>query len=674
MKGKIISMTLVLLLFGTICMQAAAAGGDDPKTESDPVQILFTHDLHSRLDEYKTERRGSYSSNSIQGESEDALFIGGAARLKTAIDEKRTENPVTFVVDGGDFSMGTLYQTVYETEAAELTMLGRLGYDAVTLGNHEFDYRAQGIANMLNRAVENGREDKSLTLPYLVSANIDWKKNNSSDNKLIKDAMDKYGSKPYVIVEREGIRAGIYGVLGEVAESNAPESGLEFEDIVETSKEIVEQLKKEDVDIIICLSHSGTSEDTKRSEDEVLAKEVPEIDVIVSAHTHTTLEEPIVHGDTTIVSAGSYGGNLGALSVIPAENGRWKVKSYDLERMGEQIEQDRETTQQLQEYKEIINDSYLKEFGYTADQVLAENHVEFTQMAEFATELREDTLGNLIADSYVYAVAKAEGEQYRQIDMAVVPAGVVRDTFQKGQITVSDAFNVSALGIGADRKSGYPLVSVYLSGEELKTAAEVDVSISALMPEAQLYASGIKWAYNPNRLILNRATEIALVNKEVEDIPSGLYDSARAIDNDKLYRVVAGLYTAQMLGAVEDQSKGILKIIPKDEKGNVIEDFEQYIIHDGNGAEVKEWYALASYLESFDKNAAGISTVPSWYGDTQNRKVMQDTDNIVELVKNPNKIAVFIYVVLAVILVLLILLVRWIVRKWHRKSQEEADR
>ena len=72
--------------------------------------------------------------------------------------------------------MGTLYQTIYETEAPELTMMGRLGYDAVTLGNHEIDYRSEGVANMLHSAVENASQKMKLHLPALVSANIDWKK------------------------------------------------------------------------------------------------------------------------------------------------------------------------------------------------------------------------------------------------------------------------------------------------------------------------------------------------------------------------------------------------------------------------------------------------------------------------------------------------------------------
>lgn len=145
------------------------------------------------------------------------------------------------------------------------------------------------------------------------------------------------------------------------------------------------------------------------------------------------------------------------------------------------MEQDAEITAYLSDYKEIINEEYLSRFGYTADQVLAENDITFSEVDDLYAKLEESNLGNLISDSYIYAVKQAEGEDYEPIALAVVASGVIRDTFQKGEITVSDAFNVSALGIGADRITGYPLVSVYLTGAELKTVAEIDASVSPLM-------------------------------------------------------------------------------------------------------------------------------------------------------------------------------------------------
>ena len=243
-RKRMMSAAMAVLMTCSMCVTSTLAEDNKRKeAQEDRVTILFTHDMHSRLDEFKS----------------DSGMVGGIGRLKTEIDEKREENPATFLLDGGDFSMGTLYQTIYETDAAELTMLGRMGYDATTFGNHEFDYRAQGVANMFRSALENEAEDETLTLPQFVIANIDWEKNNDEDDQVIQKALADYGSTPYTVIERAGVRVGVYGVMGEDAEACAPESGLEFEDIVETSKEVVAELQKEDVDMIVCLSHIGTS-------------------------------------------------------------------------------------------------------------------------------------------------------------------------------------------------------------------------------------------------------------------------------------------------------------------------------------------------------------------------------------------------------------------------------
>lgn len=621
------------------------------RSQDKEVQVLFTHDMHSHLDPYKINKDGSIE------------LVGGFAKLKTTVDAKKQEKEATFLVDGGDFSMGTLYQTIYETEAPELTLMGQIGYDATTFGNHEFDYRSEGLSNMLHSAKRKAEKNPDLKLPALVSANIDWDKNTSKDNFLVRSAMEDYGSTPYTIVERGGVRVGMFGVLGEDADSCAPESGLEFEDIVETSKEVVKDMKEEDVDMIICLSHSGTFEDADNSEDEILAQEVPEIDIIVSGHTHTRLDKPIQYGNTYIVSAGCYCENLGDIDLIQKEDGRWQLDTYELTPLTAQVKENQAITTQLASYKETINQDYLSHFGYTFDQVIAQNAVDFSQMDSFAMEHKEDPLGSIIADSYIHAVQQAEGDAYEKAHVALTPSGVIRDTFQTGNITVSDAFNVSSLGIGADRIPGYPLVSVYLTGKELKTIAEIDVSVSKIMPTAQLYPSGLRWTYNPNRMFLNRVTNVEFMT----NVPYTNGKETEKIEDNKLYRVIAGLYSAQMLGTVQDMSMGLLKIQPKDKEGNPIQDFEKVIIHDQKGTEVKEWYALASYIDSMKENEAGISQVSSHYNDTENRKEEINSKNPIELLKNPNKFAWMLYGAIVIIILLIVFIVRWFLKRRKNK-------
>ncbi|MEG0902283.1 MAG: 5'-nucleotidase C-terminal domain-containing protein, partial [Clostridia bacterium] len=141
---------------------------------------------------------------------------------------------------------------------------------------------------------------------------------------------------------------------------------------------------------------------------------------------------------------------------------------------------------------------------------------------------------------------------------AVTATGIIRDTFAPGKLTVSDVFNVCSLGIGPDRVPGYPLISLYLTGAELKTAAEVDASISGLMDGSVLFASGGGWRYNTNRLLLNRVTEVWVTDAD---------GTLQPVRDDQLYRVVANLYMGQMLGSVNSKSFGLLALMPKDENG-----------------------------------------------------------------------------------------------------------
>lgn len=143
--------------------------------------------------------------------------------------------------------------------------------------------------------------------------------------------------------------------------------------------------------------------------------------------------------------------------------------------------------------------------------------------------------------------------------------------------------------------------------------------------------------------------------------------------DDKLYRVVADLYSGQMLGAVTDQSFGILSITPKDALGNPVEDMEDFIVHN-NGQEVKAWLAVARYMESLaDEDSDG--TIPEYYNETQNRKVMDDDRSLGAILKNPNKIAIALVCIVLAVIVILVLIVVLIVKlvKRRRRKRREAQ-
>ena len=615
------------------------------------VDIIFTHDTHSHLNSFTT---------IIDDEEKE---VGGFARINTLIREQKAKNPETLVIDGGDFSMGTLIQTVYETQAAELRMLGYLGCDVTTFGNHEFDYRSKGLANMLNSAVES--KD---TLPAMVVCNVDWESMEAAGltegQQLIRDAFDNYGVSDYVVLEKDDTDIAVVGVFGKDALACAPTCELQFKDPVEAVKETVKEIKeKEDVDMIVCVSHSGTWDDESKSEDELLAKGVPELDLILSGHTHTALEQPIVHGDTYIVSCGEYGKNLGEMSLTQKENGRWELASYELIPVTTDIAPDEETQKTIDSFMDTVDTDYLARFGYTKDLVLAENDIAFSTQKDLENIHTEHNLGDIMSDAYVYAVENAADFDGIPVDVAVVPSGTVRDTYAKGDITVEQVFNSFSLGIGADGVPGYPLISVYLTGKELKTAAEIDASVSDFMTTARLYNSGLNFTYNPHRMILNKVTDVYLDDgtQRIE------------LEDDKLYRVVADLYSGQMLSAVTDMSYGLLSLVPKYADGTPIEDFEDVIVTE-NGKELKAWDAIARYMESFeDTDGDGIANVPEYYSTTHYRKQVDDSRNIVDLVKNPNKFTAIIVGVIAVLILLvifIIVLIKKIVKKVRSRRKK----
>ncbi len=633
MKKKVLITGLLVAALGLGGMYGSGLAAE---TEEKTVDLMFVHDTHSHLNEFATVEDG------------ESQILGGFAKLKTLIDEQKEENPDTLLLDAGDFSMGTLVQVVYDEEASEIRMLGALGIEATTLGNHEFDYKASGLANMLNHAVESGD-----VLPSMVISNVDWESMEAAgftaDQQLLYDAFENYGVQEYIVTEKNGVKIAITGLFGQNCENCVPNCPLVFGDRVESVKEVVADIEaNEEVDMIVCVSHSGTWSDESKSEDEILAKSVPELDLIISGHTHTKLDEPIVHGDTYIVSAAEYGKYLGSLSMTQKEDGRWEMTSYELITVDESIEPDREIQKKVDGFMEQVDEKYLKQFGYTKDQILCTNEIEFASSGDTSALHTELNLGSIMADAYTYAV-ELLSEDTHPVDMAVVPSGTIRDTYALGNITPENVFHSFSLGIGEDQIPGYPLISVYLTGAELKTAAEIDASISDLMTTARLYTDGLYWTYNPNRMILNKVTDVYLCDGNENRVE---------LEDDKLYRVVTDFYSSQMLGGVTDLSYGILSIVPKFADGTPIENYEDAVVT-YDGKELKAWVAIAKYMESFeDTDGDGIGNVPEKYGTLEGRKVVEDSKNILDLIKNPNK---FFFIILAAVLVVILVIIAIIV-------------
>lgn len=667
MKFRRFSAFFLALLLALLCVLPVGAVAEGCTQETNVTTILFTHDLHSHFLPQPTAEGGE---------------SGGYARLKTVIDGERAMNPDALLVDGGDFSIGSLIQTLYTTQAAELRTMGAMGYDAVTIGNHEFDHKGTGFAEMLNsaKAAQQAAVELLLVdarpledmdayrerfgpvtpvLPTLLEANYAPADDNP-DRAFIRSAMEDYGVTDCVTLERGGVTYGLFGLMGVDSDECAPTSGFTRTDAAKAAKRCVETLKGEGAEIIVCLSHSGTGDSLASSEDEELAKAVDGIDVIVSGHTHSTLAEPLVVNDTYIVSSGPYCQNLGSLTFSWDGSGQKRLLDYRLIPIDETVAEDPEIAGLVEQWKDMVGETYLARYGLTYDEVLTHSDYDLNTPASAVQE--NNGLGTLVSDAFLWAdrtlnAAYADSPH----TVSVTADGVLRANLPAGDLTAAMAFDVLSMGVGEDGTSGFPLVAVYLTGKELKAAMEVDASVTPIMPAAQLYMSGAKYAFNTKRMFFNRVYDAALTDVTFDESGTG---NAYEIDDNALYRVVTGMYSAQMLGTVKSKSMGLLSLEPKQADGTPVTDFADCILYDANGNELKEWYALAAYLEQF-----GEDGLPDRYADPANGcKQVSHSFTPGQLLAGWNGITWVVLGIILLILALLLLLIRSLRRRIRRKK------
>lgn len=246
--------------------------------QAQPLVIMHTNDTHSQIEPY------SYKSD---------VNVGGFLRREAAIREVREENPNTLLLDAGDFSQGTPYFNFFKGYV-EVRLMNAMGYDAATLGNHEFDNGSAALAARL----------KTANFP-VVCANYQF-----ANKKLAKVI------KPYVIIERAGMKIGIFGLGAKLDSYVMPQYAREvtFLDPVETAQKMVAELQQKQCDLIICLSHLGV-DTTEKYNDLTVVRQVPGIDLVVGGHSHDEINPPIVIGNTRICQMTNRGKCFGVMTI-----------------------------------------------------------------------------------------------------------------------------------------------------------------------------------------------------------------------------------------------------------------------------------------------------------------------------------------------------------------------
>lgn len=580
-------MRIISCLLALACLVNGPASGAAERR----FVILHTNDWQSRLLGYGP------NSEYTPAVLEDDQTVGGVARLASLLRERRAalgELPL-LTLDAGDFSMGTLFHTVAREEGGELRLLGALGYDATTLGNHEFDFRPAGLARMIVAAQRAG---DAPDVPILAS-NIRFSEQSAEDDAL--EALYRAGRiQPYRVLERGGLRFGLFGLMGRDAVEVSPlMAPVTFADPVATAQDMVRLLRdRERVDVVILLSHMGVSQQPDgswRGEDVELVEQVPGIDLVVGAHSHSLLHEPLRVGDTAIVQVGSEIQYLGELHMALDDRGRARIADYHLHLIDDRIPGDPAVSQRVDALRQRVSERLLAPHGYRFEQPLA--RVERT-----LTRAHDDpVLGNLVTD----ALRRGAGS-----DIAFTGNGTLRDDLYRGREgvqSVADLFRVAPLGIGEfDDEPGYPLIRVYFTPREIRHILEV-LLLAYQMRDSDSYyprLSGLKFTYNPWRMPFDRISRIWLGDPE---------QGYRELDPDApgLISMGATSYVGSFTWLIPQLTWGLFEVVPKDAQGRPLASIRDAVLDrdpDTPGVqEYKEWQAFLDHVAALPRDEQGLA-------------------------------------------------------------------
>lgn len=368
------------------------------------LTILHTNDFHSRFEPINKFDSGCKSQDNIDGKC-----FGGSARLVTAINEARARNENNILVDGGDQFQGSLFYTYYKGKmTAEFMKI--MKYDAMTVGNHEFDDGPEVLRGFM----------ESVDFPVLMS-NADVSREPHLAGILMKSTS----------IERNGQRIGLIGLSPENTHELAnPGENITFTDPSSAVQGEVDKLTAEGINKIIVLSHSGFNTD------KIVAANTTGVDVIVGGHSNTLLSNtienavdayPTIVGETAIVQAYAYGKFLGELNVIFDEEGKVKSATGEPILIDGKVVEDTETLDRISELAEPLNE--------VRNKIVANSATAIVGVRE-ECRVRECPMGNLIADAMLDRV-KAGG-----IQIAIQNGGGVRASIDQGDVSMGEVLAV----------------------------------------------------------------------------------------------------------------------------------------------------------------------------------------------------------------------------------------
>ena len=368
------------------------------------LTILHTNDFHARF-----EPISKYDSGCSAEDNTEGKCFGGSARLVTAIAEARARAENSILVDGGDQFQGTLFYTYYKGKLSA-EMMNKMGYDGMTVGNHEFDDGPEVLRGFMD----------AVNFPVLMS-NADV-----SREKLLSGALNKSA-----IIEKGGEKIGLIGLTPvDTDELASPGPNITFTDPVGAVQAEVDKLTAEGVNKIIVLSHSGYNVDKR------VAAGTTGVDVIVGGHTNTLLSNsndraegpyPTMVGSTAIVSAYAYGKFLGELNVTFDDAGNVTSATGEPVVLDGAVTEDGDTKARIAEAAAPLDE--IRNTVVASSSALIEGDRAVCRVMECA-------MGNLVADAMLDRV-KDQG-----VTIAIANSGGLRSSIDAGDVTMGEVLTV----------------------------------------------------------------------------------------------------------------------------------------------------------------------------------------------------------------------------------------
>ncbi len=451
------------------------------------LTILHTNDFHSRF-----EPISKYDSGCREGDNAEGKCFGGSARLVTALAEARARSNNSILVDGGDQFQGSLYYTYYKGKVAA-EMMNKLGYDGMTVGNHEFDDGPEVLRGFMD----------SVEFPVLMS-NADV-----SAEPALADVLKKS-----IVIERGGEKIGLIGLTPEdTPDLASPGKNITFTNPVDAVQGEVDKLTAEGVNKIIVLSHSGYAVDQK------VAANTTGVDVIVGGHSNTYLSNvsdkaagpyPTMVNDVAIVQAYAYGKFLGELNVTFDDEGNVIEAKGEPLIMDGNVAEDAETVARIAELAKPLDEIRTKVVAEASAAVEGDRSICRVQDCE---------MGNLVADAMLDRV-KDQG-----VSIAIANSGGIRASLEPGEVTMGEVLTILPFQ--------NTLSTFEISGEGVVAALENGVSQVEEVKGRFPQVAGLKFSWDPS---------VAPNEGRVQEVMVAEGDGYVAIDPAKTYVVVTNNY------------------------------------------------------------------------------------------------------------------------------------